>query len=162
MPTTSVRLRVPPYTLREALLADLPTLVRHRRKMWEDIGEHTAAQPDAADPVYRRWAASRLRSGSLVGWIGETDGGTVASGCLWIQRVQPAPDNPRGQQPYLLSMYTVPEHRGKGLAQQIVRRAKAWSAEQGFRRVRLHAAAMGRRIYEKEGFERTWEMRVTL
>src|SRR3990172_8035389 len=58
------RPRVPRIRVRLATLADLDLLVRHRRRMWEAISDIPEDFPDAADPVYRRWARARMRTGS--------------------------------------------------------------------------------------------------
>lgn len=146
--------------VRKATSRDVGLLVRHRRGMWRDIGKMTEAQLDAGDPVYRRWIRARLKSGKAAGFIIDRAGEPAASGVLWIQEAQPRPGLREIRQGYLLSMYTEPAHRRKGLAAAIVRAAVAWAHEQGMERVSLHAAPLGRRVYERAGFERTYEMRL--
>ena len=128
--------------------------------MWRDIGKMTEAELDAGDPVYRRWIRSRLKSGKAAGFIIDRKGAAVASGVLWIQEAQPRPGLREIRQGYLLSMYTEPAYRRKGLAAAIVRAAVTWAREQGMERVALHAAPLGRRVYERAGFARTYEMRL--
>lgn len=131
--------------------------------MWKEIGHGTPRELDEADPVYARWARARLRDRTLVGWIAQAPDGTpAASGCLWVQQIQPYPGGPSGKRPYLLSMFTEPAHRGNGLAARIVREAVRWTRRHGHPAIALHAAPMGKRIYERLGFERTWEMRLRL
>lgn len=151
-----------PAKLRPATLDDLALLVRHRRLMWRDISAFSEEELDAADPAYRRWARHRLRSGALVAWVVEEKGGPAASGCAWLQPVQPRPGRPYEVQPYLLSMYTEPAHRGKGHAARIVKAAMKWARDAGHPYVSLHASSFGRPIYEKLGFEAMPEMRATL
>lgn len=151
-----------PVRLRRATLKDLGTLVVHRRKMWQDIGGRTPAQLDGADPVYRRWARQRLKSGTLVGFILEVGGTAVASGCLWVHEDHPRPGWTSTRQAYLLSMYTEPEHRGKGYASRITGQALRWSKAAGLERMTLHASDQGRGVYERLGFEGTREMRRSL
>jgi GNAT superfamily N-acetyltransferase len=148
--------------LRRARLSDLETLVRHRRLMWRDIGGYTAADLAAADPVFRRWARTRLRSGALFGWVVEVGGEPAASGCVWLQEGQPRPRAPQGIQPYLLSVYTDPEHRGRGLATRILKVATQWVKRAKLPRFTLHASPMGRSLYRAHGWERTWEMKIDL
>ena len=148
--------------LRRATLDDVPLLVRHRRLMWADIGGYAEAQLDAADAPYRRWLRARLRSGALAAWVVETRGAPVASGCAWLQPVQPRPARPFEVQPYLLSMFTEPAHRGKGHAARITKAAMRWAEEAGHPYLSLHASEAGRPVYEKLGFEAMPEMRVTL
>ena len=42
--------------VRQATLADLDLLVRHRRGMWNAIAKIPTADLDAADRIYGRWA----------------------------------------------------------------------------------------------------------
>lgn len=128
--------------------------------MWEDMG--VREDLDGADRVYRAWARTRLRKGTLQAWVAEASGEIVAGGALWLQPVQPRPGFPQGLTPYLLSMYTEPAWRGRGIARRIVQRAIAWCRAQGYPRTTLHASEMGRSVYEALGYERTWEMKLQL
>ena len=155
------RLSAKPLRVRKATLKDLETLVHQRRAMWTDLGVKGAARHEAADRLYRRWARTRLKNNQLIAWLVEDGDRQIAGGgCVWLQPVQPSPTKPGMVQPYLLSMYTEPEFRRHGVASMIVQTAAEWSRKQGFPRLTLHASAMGRRVYEKLGFNRTWEMRL--
>jgi hypothetical protein len=44
----------------------------------------------------------------------------------------------------------------------VVSKAIEWSRKQGYGRLMLHASDMGRKVYSKFGFKRTWEMRLDL
>lgn len=154
---------VPRATLRRATLADLDVLVRHRRGMWEEIRVTPSGELDAMDRTYRRWARTRLRSGRLVGFVVEAaDGHIAASGCVWIMPSQPRPGWRGAFVPYLMSMYTEKEDRGKGHARRIVRETVRWSRAHGYTMIVLHASEHGRGIYEREGFVPTPEMRLRL
>ncbi len=98
----------PAFTVRKATVKDLPTLVRQRRAMWRDLGAREQGELDRADKVYARWARSRMKSGTLMGWVAETGGKVLGGGCVWLQPVQPRPGYNLMIQPYLLSMYTEP------------------------------------------------------
>jgi GNAT superfamily N-acetyltransferase len=151
------------FRIRRATLRDLDALVHQRRGMWEDIADHTPGEHDRADAVYRAWARQRLKTGKLVAFLAEArDGRVVAGGCVWLRENQPRPGWEDREMPYLLSMYTEPEHREKGLASRIVREAVRWAKAQGYRRMTLHASTYGRDIYKRLGWERTWEMRIRL
>jgi GNAT superfamily N-acetyltransferase len=145
--------------LRAATLQDLDVLVRHRRGMWDEISDLTAEELDSADRVYRRWARTRMKSGSLVGFVVETSRHEpAASGCLWLMPMQPRPRSKGTVVPYLMSMYTEPAHRGNRLATRIVREAVRWSKDHGYSVVFLHASPHGAGLYTRAGFRRTREM----
>jgi GNAT superfamily N-acetyltransferase len=144
-------------------LRDLPTLVRHRRAMWADIGIFPDADHDAADRQYRRWVRAEWARRRFFAWIAmASDASVAASGALWLQPVQPRPNTRKTLQPYLLSFYTEPAHRRQGLADALVRACTAWSQARGYPRVSLHASPAGAPVYARLGFKPTPEMRIDL
>ena len=147
--------------IRRATLGDIPVLVRHRRRMFEDV-RWNPAPSDADDRRYRAWLRSRLKSGRFVAFVAEIRGEIAASGGVWLQEVQPRPGWPQKNHPMLLSMFTEPKFRGRGLASRIVRAAMNWGRERGYGRMYLHASRLGRPVYRKLGWERTWEMKIEL
>ena len=148
--------------IRVATVDDLDVLVRHRRAMFEAFGEKDAASLARHDVVYRRWARRLMKRGEFAGFIADAKQTVVASGCIWLQERQPRPGFDGGGLPYLLSMFTEPAWRGRGLARRIVQAAIAWSRKKGFKVMTLHASKMGRGVYADLGFERIWEMKKRL
>ena len=153
----------PRWTLRKASTSDLKVLVEHRHRMWVELWKPSPRQMAMHDRSYRRWLLPRLRSGELVALVIEGPAHRVlASGGIWFRPDQPRPGLTQLTVPYLLSMYTEPEHRGRGFAGRIVHEAVRLCRQRGFLRVLLHAAPLGRRVYREAGFKRTWEMRLDL
>jgi len=149
--------------VRLATVRDLDVLVRHRRRMFEEISNASPAELDAVDSIYRRWARTRLRSGRYVGFIVETRGGRIpASGAIWLMPLPPRPQTRGGYAPYLMSMYTEREDRGRGHASMVVRAALRWAKAHGYPVVILHASDEGKGVYERAGFRGTSEMRLRL
>ena len=131
--------------------------------MWEAIGGSAARDLDAADPVYRRWTRRMMRARRLTAWIAEDPArAPLGSGAVWITEAQPRPKELARGRPYILSMYTEPGARGLGVASAIVRAIVAHAKREGYPRVTLHASPMGRPVYRRLGFERSWEMRLFL
>ena len=150
--------------LRPSTLEDLSVLVRHRRGMWEEIGGRTRDELDRADPVYRRWVAREARARHVVGFVVEDGRGhAVGSGAVWLRPAQPRPGPfARPRMPYIMSMYTEPAYRGRGVASRIVRAMVRWARLRGYRRILLHASHAGRPVYAKLGFADSNEMRLEL
>ena len=148
--------------VREATVADLEFLVRHRRGMWGEIADIPNKDLDAADRVYRRWALARMQAGRFVGFIVDIGSKPIASGCVWLMDVQPRPNWNRTTAAYLLSMFTEPRHRGEGHATRIVRAAIRWTKARDVPVMLLHASRFGDPIYKRLGFERTTEMQLFL
>lgn len=148
---------------RRAALRDLDVLVRQRRGMWLSMGERNRVNLDEHDRSFRRWIRIRLRSGTVVGWVAETKGREIVAGAIvWLRPSVPQPGVRGLVQPFLLSMYTEPGWRRLGLSSRIVGEAVKWAKRNGYAEVRLHASPMGRRLYLRQGFKRTWEMKLEL
>lgn len=146
--------------LRRVGLWDVDVLVKQRRGMWFDMGERSRKKLDEHDRTFRRWVKRRLKNGEVVGWIAETDGGDCVAGAIvWLRPSVSEPGVRHLVRPYLLSMYTKPKWRGRGLASGILREAMMWAKENGYTEIRLHASSMGKRLYLRRGFKRTWEMK---
>lgn len=149
--------------LRRASLRDLNVLVRQRQGMWADMGERSRAKLTEESRIYRGWVRSRLKTGSVVGWVAETNrGDIVAGGIVWLRPTVSRPRSKHLVQPFLLSMYTEPEWRGRGLASRIVNEAVKWAKKSGYAAIMLHASPMGRGVYLRRGFRRMWEMKLEL
>src|SRR6266702_3178963 len=148
--------------IRRASLNDLGLLVCHRRGMWSDIALFSKADLDAADRAYRHWATTQMKANRFAGFIVDVDGQPVASGCVWIMRVQPRPNWKGTEAAYLLSMFTEPTHRGRGHGARIVPEAIRYAKGRGVHVMLLHASPFGEQIYQRLGFERTKEMRLFL
>ena len=154
---------VGPLRVRRATLKDLDVLVHQRRAMWMDLGVKDQPRLDRADKTYRRWTTTRLRNHTLVAWVVENRSGRIAGGgCLWLHPIQPNPRRDFTMQPYLLSMYTEPDFRRRGVASIVVGKAIEWSRKHEYGRLMLHASEIGRKVYKQFGFKRTWEMRLDL
>jgi GNAT superfamily N-acetyltransferase len=153
---TAVRIRV-------ATLGDLPVLVHQRRQMFMSMGERDQALLERADRAYASWFREQARKGRIHALVAELRGGqVVAGGTVWLQERQPRPGFDGGPMPYLMSMYTEPEHRGQGIASAVLERTIAWCLEQGFGSMSLHASPDGRHLYQRRGFLRTQEFRLRL
>lgn len=152
----------PRYRIRPATEADLDVLARHRMDMFLEMGGHDESEFPAHARAYKRWARAMMRKGRFAPYVAELRGAPVASGAVWLRERHPSPPTNVLLEPYIMSMYTAPEHRGHGLASRIVKEHLKWAKEKGFARAVLHASKMGRRVYPALGFERTWEMRADL
>ena len=148
-------------TIREALPSESAIILHHRRSMFRDMGEGTVEELDRMVAVARPWLARAISDGSYRHWLALDASGSVAGGggvllCPW-------PANPRApctERAVILNMFTEPEFRRRGIAQQIMLVILAWVRDRGLRNVHLHASPEGRMLYERLGFEVTNEMRL--
>ena len=149
--------------LRRGTVDDLDLLLEHRHRMFQDMGGRTEKDIREHDVRYRRWVVPRMRQRKLIAVVAiSPEGAAVASGCMWFRETHPVPASQDRECPYILSVYTEPEHRGTGLATAIVRSLKEIARKRGYTQVRLNASDAGMGVYSRIGFERTTEMRCYL
>ncbi len=132
--------------------------------MWEELRDFPPQELDRHDVAYRRWVLAEMAKGKFFGFLVE-DGADrcLGSGALWLMPSQPRPGVlGRGEMPYVLSMYTETDARGRGIASRIVREMIRWSKARRYGRLVLHASTFGRPVYERLGFEPGSEMKLEL
>lgn len=155
------------YIMRKGTIEDIPTLLKHRRWMFEDIAKLEGKEPDTAGldamvAAYSVFADLHLRDGSLMVWVIEYNGEMAASGSLSIMPWLPRPVDPAGRQPYVHGIYTMAGHRRKGLARRIMEAIVAECRQKGYFGIKLNASTEGKALYESLGFHTTNEMRLDL
>jgi|SRR5713101_10178786 len=142
---------------------DVELLVAHRLSLLREVHPELETKIEESGEWTREWIRKRLAEGSLIGLLAKAQDGKVAgSGCIWLRDDMPRPTNSRMIAPYLMSMYTAPEFRRKGVARLIVQSALKLCKERGYERVNLHASEVGKPLYESLGFSPTTEMRAKL
>jgi GNAT superfamily N-acetyltransferase len=153
--------------LRLATLDDIPVLVSHRRKMFEDMADlkgeqHDRAGLDQMDVAYEVLLRYEILAGSTRVWVIEDGGQIAASGALKFTDWLPRPDGLRRGLVYVHSVYTEPAYRRQGLARRVLTAMIAYCRDNGWPRLSLHASELGRGLYEDLGFKPTNEMRLVL
>ncbi|MEQ1646013.1 MAG: GNAT family N-acetyltransferase [Pyrinomonadaceae bacterium] len=136
--------------VRPADLKDLPTLLRFEQGVIE------AERPfdvTLGDDIRYYDMEAMLATPNVRLVVAELDGEVIASGYARIEEAKPYLKHDRHS--YMGFMYTVPEHRGKGVNWKIIEALEEWSRSQGVTEMRLEVyidnlAAV--RAYEKVGF----------
>jgi GNAT superfamily N-acetyltransferase len=154
--------------VRLATVGDAIHVARHRAAMFRDMGVLSDGPVhDALVAATLAYLERAMPAGEYHGWLAEPAGApghVVAGAGVQLRPIVPRPDPFRpdvlaAPQALLLNVYTEPAWRRRGIAERLVRAAVAWAAERGASGVVLHAAAEGRALYERLGFEATNEMR---
>ena len=146
--------------IRQATVADVDIIVRHRCSMFADMGYGDETARDGMASAARPFIEAALKDGSYRGWLVEVGDRVVAGGGLAIVGFQPTPLDPAQRRVWVLNMYTEPAYRRRGFARGILQSMIDWCREQGLRSVSLHASDAGRPLYELLGFKPTNEMRL--
>ena len=137
---------------------DLAAICVHRRRMFGEMGVD-AATLDLMDVPFAEWLAPRLEDESYFGFVVEDEGAAVAGIGLRLIDWPPNPHHPVGdQRGAILNLFVDPEYRGRGIAQDLMRRSEEEFRARGMVFAVLNASAMGRPIHEKLGWVTTSEM----
>lgn len=149
-----------PYILREATVEDAPVLARQRRLMFDAITPLPPDEGDALEAAILAYIQRAMPAGTFRSWVVVYQGRIVAGGGLQLRTLMPRPGHvnfaPEG---LIVSMWTEPAHRRRGLGRQVVEAILAWGRANGVGRFTLHASDDGRPLYELYGFRPTNEMR---
>lgn len=129
--------------------------------MFFDMGVH-ADDVKNQEERFRQWIVRHMQEGDYAGWLAEHDGAVVAGAGLWFHDWLPGPFSPDGVRGYIGNVYTLPSHRGHGLARALVVACVEECRRRRLTVVALHASEAGRPIYEAIGFADTNELRLHL
>jgi len=143
--------------LRITTPGDIPFLVKHHRKMFEEIREKTGNPADfpiltALENEYRIKLAREIPSGACVAWVVHVGDRIVSSGAISIVSYVPVPHDLSSRIAFLHSIYTEKEYRHRYYARRITQAAADYCRERGIRRLYLFASDAGQPVYEKAGF----------
>jgi len=149
--------------IRPATVHDIPDIVRLRRGMFEAMGYGDGGQLDGVDAACEAYFARAIQAGRYQGWLALTPGGkAIASGGLVVDEHPPGPGNRSGRIGYVMSLYTDPPYRRRGIARNVMGRIMERIRSAGITVAALHATDVGQPLYDQFGFAESNEMRATV
>ncbi len=152
--------------IRPATTHDIPDIVRLRRRMFEAMGFGDSSQLDGVDAACEAYFSHAIEAGRYQGWLGLTPAGrAIASGGLVVDEHPPGPGNLSGRIGYIMSLYTDPAYRCRGIARNIMGRIMERTRSAGIAGIAvaaLHATDVGRPLYNQFGFAESNEMRASI
>lgn len=142
------------YTFGQASLNDVAELVRLRiGYLTADFG---ALDPKQEEDLWRELPAyfELHLDYDLLAFVARDDESGAIVCCAWLLLVTkpPSPRFPHGQTGTLFNVYTVPEHRRRGLASQVMERLIAAARDLKLDVIELHATDEGYPLYRSLGF----------
>lgn len=151
----------PADTIRLATTSDAATITRHRRRMFEAMGDADYMRSETIDACYHEWVEQRLQDGRYVGWLMTDANGAVMGGAgVEIRERAPHPLGLATRYAYIVNVYVEPACRRRGIARVLLQTILDWCAQQNLNIIALHASDFGRPLYESLGFTATNEMRL--
>jgi ribosomal protein S18 acetylase RimI-like enzyme len=155
------------FRIRLATTDDAEVIGYHRRRMFQDMGQIPAHLYES----FQRRSTERVRallvSGEYVGWLASPVSAPdkiVAGAGVQLRTVLPHPATDQafaeGSQAVIINVFTEPEWRCQGLAEEVLKEIINWSRQQKIDRLVLHSSEQGRGLYQRLGFVVTNEMRL--
>jgi len=148
--------------VREARPDELAIVIRHRRRMYEDMGYTNPVQLGEMERASTQFFGDHFAAGTYRGWFIDVDNRVVAGGGVLVLPFQPQIGITRPERPWIVNMFTEPEYRRRGLARLLVEEMVKWCRRESFPVVTLHASDEGRPVYTAMGFVPSNEMRLYL
>jgi GNAT superfamily N-acetyltransferase len=139
------------YSIRPATIADIPSIVLHRERMFREMG--IPAEFEEMAPATALWLRHALPSKTYLGWVAVAPDGSIAAGGGMI--VIPWPPGPMTMDPrcgFIFNVYTEAAHRKQGLARLLMDAMHEWCRAEGIERVVLNASVFGRPLYDSMGY----------
>ncbi len=137
----------------EASKADIDELIRLRiAYMKEDFGSVTEAEKACLENQLLDYFARKLGT-ELVAFVARKSGKLISAAYLLIIEM---PANLRllnGLYGEVLSVYTEPEYRGRGLCTRLIHNLIEYGKKRGLSRIDLSATDDGYPLYKKAGFK---------
>jgi len=157
------------FLIRRARPGDTPIVAWHRARMFQEMGDISAAMFDDFLEASRAWTERALANGEYLGWLAipKTQPDAIVAGAgVQLRQVPPHPMRPskdgafaRGRHAIVLNVFTEPEWRKRGVAVLLMNEIVRWARTEKLDQLVLHASAQARSLYEKMGFIATNEMR---
>jgi ribosomal protein S18 acetylase RimI-like enzyme len=139
------------FTVRRADAGDIPALSALRLAyLTADCGGYDPALPERLAPYF----TAHLNHDCFAAIAEVPKAGAIAAALLVCAELPPNNRYPHGKYATVYSVYTAPEHRGQGIASDMLRLLLDIAAQQGTDRVLLSATEAGMGVYERLGFVR--------
>ncbi|SDO04281.1 GNAT family N-acetyltransferase [Acetanaerobacterium elongatum] len=137
---------------RKATLQDIDELVDIRiamRNERENVKEIDIVQFRENTRAYFQ---TGMTDNSYISWVAVENSNIVSISGMCFYRIPPTYANITGLVAYVMSVYTKPEFRRRGIAQALFEHLLAEAENRGCTVITLNASPMGRSLYEKYGF----------
>jgi GNAT superfamily N-acetyltransferase len=149
--------------IRQGTIADVPTILHHRRAMFLDMGHTDEAALDRMEASCEPWLREAMAGDWYKQWLAEVGDRKIVAGAGVV--IVPWPSHyftADTRRAVVLNVYTEPEYRRRGIGRKLMEEIVAWAREEGFDRLYLHASDAGRPLYESLGFVANNEMKLKL
>ncbi|WP_226528892.1 GNAT family N-acetyltransferase [Metabacillus niabensis] len=136
-----------------ASIKDIDSMICLRIALLKELGEIKSSQEEQlVRSSTKEYLQQAISNNEFISYIARCNGETVgASGVVIIKR-PPYLENLNGMEAYILNMYTIPQHRGRGISRKLLESCIDECKNIGVKRVWLHSSDNGKHLYQKVGF----------
>ncbi|MDF2544820.1 MAG: hypothetical protein K0S47_4538 [Herbinix sp.] len=138
--------------IRKATLSDLDSIVANRMEFIHSIHEDEFIIPENFAQDTYEYLKQHLVDDTISAWIAIEHDVIVSIVIVCFYDLLPLISNLNGKTGYVLNVYTLPNHRRKGLATKVLTKIINESQERGVGKLYLNATEEGMPVYKKLGF----------
>lgn len=139
--------------IRKAELPDSDIFVKLRIAMRKERDQGFQESKNNFITNTKHFFMENIKSGTFVAFFATDNDEVIAMSGISVYHVPPTQEIPNGKIAYLMSMYTLPQYRKKGIATQLLERVVNEANLLGCDKVTLNASPMGKPLYAKFGFK---------
>ncbi len=152
------------FTVRAATADDIDLVIDFRKRMFAEMGISDDSFIENSWDVVRTQYLEDLKQDRLRHYIAYTsDNLPAASAGTLLKSDFPYYLFKPGFYGWILDVYTLPEYRGHGLADRLMQHNHQWIIDKGGLEAKLIASGAGaRKLYEREGYQSTWDLSLSL
>lgn len=145
--------------IRLAGVNDIDQLIRMRWDFTDEYKESKIVE-DQYESFYaecRQFLTKALGSTKWFVWLAEDDRRVLSH--IYIELIDKVPRPGRITRPfaYMTNVYTLPEHRGKGIGSQLLKKIETWARENQYEFIIVWQADWSVAFYERGGYKRCGE-----
>jgi GNAT superfamily N-acetyltransferase len=140
------------YSTRRATPRDIEAIAQLRIAMAREIVPAEAPDPGEYLHATRRYLHRAMPAGEYRGWIAESGDRIIATVGFFIFERPPLSRSGATREGRVVTVYTLPDWRGRGIATRMLTELVADARAQGLGRLRLAAVPTARPLYERLGF----------
>lgn len=139
--------------LKKATVEDIPLLVSMRMSLLHSaIGDGEKENWKFVQEQIEKYYKKTIPEKTHIAYLAFEDNRCVGTGGVCFYQILPTYFKPTGKKAYIINMYTLPGYRRKGIATKILNLLIKESLSRGATYISLEATAIGKPLYEKNGF----------
>lgn len=136
--------------IRKATIDDLNIIVKLRKQQLIDEGSNPIID---IDHDLEAFFTNVITDESLYQLLAVENEEVIATGAIIYYPFPPSYINQSGERAYITNIYTHPNFRGRGIAQQIISLLIKDAEARDIKKIFLAASPLGKPVYKKLGFE---------